>query len=121
MVQKAIAAYETAIRVEPDMTGPRTNLASLLERIARGRPGPQSAELMKRAESLRQDELPLLARDASLAPENADVQYRYGLALYLSDDYEGALRQLERAVELAPDVDQFQTALRLLKEKLQSQ
>lgn len=120
MVQKAIAAYETAIRVEPDMTGPRTNLASLLERVARGRPGPRSAELMQRAESLRRDELPLLARDASLAAENADVQYRYGLALYLSDDYDGALRQLERAVELAPEVDQFQTALRLLREKLQS-
>ena len=62
--------------------------------------------------------LPLLARDASLAPKNADVQYRYGLALYLSGDNEAALQQLQLAIDLAPDVETFQTALRLLKEKM---
>ncbi len=114
---EAIQAYETAIRIEPLMTGARTNLASLLERLAE-RIGPQSQQFSSRAEKLRGEELPLMARDASLAPDNADVQYRYGLALYLGGDQEAALKQLQRATELAPKVETFQTALELLKEKM---
>ena len=124
-IEQAIKAYETAIRVQPQMVGPRTNLASLLENLANQLasqgPHPQAADLRRRAETLRADELPLLKRDASLAPDNPDVQYRYGLALYLSGDYPAALQQLQKTVELAPDVEIFQTALRLLKEKMQSQ
>jgi len=114
MIPEAIAAYETAIRVEPNLAGPRTNLAALLDRLAE-RGDPQAAE---RATRLRAEELPFLARDAGLAPDNAVVQYRYGLALYLAGQLEGALRQLERAVELAPQVDEYRLALRLLREKL---
>lgn len=116
--EEAIRSYETAIRVEPLSTGPRTNLASLLERLAQERPGPEADRRLERVRELRQEELPLLARDASLAPENADVQYRYGLALYLAGDHEAALGQLERTVELAPDVPTFRTALELLREKM---
>ncbi len=115
---EAIAAYETAIRVEPNMTGPRTNLAATLERVAQQTRSPRAAEYLSRAAELREQELPLLARDASLAPDNADIQYRYGLALYLSGKNKEALKQLEMAVKLEPDVEIFQTAVRLLKEKL---
>ncbi len=118
-VPEAMEAYETAIKVEPLMTGARSNLASLLERVAGQYGGPTQSQFLARAADLRKEELPLMARDASLAPENADVQYRYGLALYLSGDYEAALSQLQLATELAPDVEIFQTALRALKEKLQ--
>jgi len=120
-LEEAIAAYETAIRVEPTMTGPRTNLAATLERYVQTTRSPQAAELMQRANELREEELPLIARDASLAPDNADIQYRYGLALYLAGQYETALQQLERAVALAPDVEVFQTAVRLLKERMAQQ
>jgi tetratricopeptide (TPR) repeat protein len=115
---EAIAAYETAIKVEPLTTGARTNLASLLERVASQSRGPDGPLMMQRAAELRRAELPLLGRDAALAPDNADVQYRYGLALYLSGDQQAALKQLERAVELAPEVETFQTALDLLREKI---
>lgn len=118
--EEAIESYETAIRVEPLATGPRTNLASLLERIAEERRGPDSIQLTQRARKLRAEELPLLARDAALAPAIADVQYRYGLALYLSGDHQAALEQLQKTVDLAPDVEIFRTALELLKDKLQS-
>ncbi len=74
--------------------------------------------MMQRAAELRSEELPLLGRDASLAPDNADVQYRYGLALYLGGDHQAALKQLQLAAELAPEVETFQTALRLLREKM---
>ncbi len=119
---EAIEAYETAMRLEPMTTGPRTNLASLLDRIAEEqRQQGQTATAMKslaRAQALRDEELPFLKRDALLAPDNADVQYRYGLALYLHGDETEALAQLEKAVELQPEVELFQTAVRLLKEKL---
>ncbi len=115
-VPEAIEAYETAIRVEPNMAGARTNLAALLDSLAE-RGDPRAAS---RAAELRQEELPLLARDAGLAPQNAQVQYRYGLALYLAGDLAAALRQLELAVTLAPDVEDYALALRLLREKLQA-
>ena len=115
---EAIAAYETAMRVEPSMTGPRTNLAATLERVAQETRSRQAPAYLARAKQLRSEELPLLARDAALAPDNADIQYRYGLALYLAGQNTEALKQLETAVELAPDVEVFQTAVRLLKEKL---
>jgi tetratricopeptide (TPR) repeat protein len=115
---EAIEAYETAIRVEPVMTGPRTNLASLLERLATQSQTSRGSEMLQRVSKLREQELSLLERDASLAPDNADIQYRYGLALYLAGRNDEALNQLEKAVELAPDVEIFQTALRLLREKL---
>ncbi len=118
--QDAIEAYQNAIKVEPNAVGARTNFADLLDRLAAtGR--PQSAEMNELAKQLRKEELPLLGRDAKLAPENAPVQYRYGLALYLDGDYKGALKQLERAVELDPSVEVYQTALRLLREKIEAE
>ena len=41
-----------------------------------------------------------------------------GLAMYLDGDQPGALKQLERAAELAPDVEDFKMAVRLLREKM---
>jgi tetratricopeptide (TPR) repeat protein len=118
---EAIEAYETAMRVEPGTTGPRTNLASLLEGLAGESQGLQAAQLMSRVAQLRAAELPLLGRDASLAPDNAQVQYRYGLALYLAGRMTEAMERLNRATELAPDVPDFRQARDLLQEKLQQQ
>lgn len=114
MYDDAIEAYETAIRVEPTVAGARTNLAALMEQMAE-RGDLQAGE---RAKLLRSQELPLLRRDAALAPENATIQYRYGLALYLAGDHPSALKQLQRAVELSPQATEFRTALRLLEEKM---
>lgn len=116
--QDAIEAYETAIRTEPKMTGPRTNLASMLERILPQSASQQRDDIMLRIEQLRQEELPLIARDASLAPENPGIQYRYGLALYLAGEMDKALEQLEIAVELAPDVPDFRQARDLLLQRI---
>ena len=88
---EAIKSYETAIRMEPNMTGARTNLASLLERLVGELPPAQAAQFMGRVAELRAAELPLLGRDAALAPENARVQYRYGLALYLAGRMDEAM------------------------------
>lgn len=117
--EEAVDAYRTAIRVEPNTTGPRSNLSSLLERVASQQPPQQATALLKEAETLREQELPLLERDANLAPDNASVQYRFGLALYLAGKMDEAMERLEKSVELEPEVPDFRQARDLLKEKLQ--
>ena len=117
--EEAVDAYRTAIRVEPNTTGPRSNLSSLLERVASQQPPQQATSLLKEAETLREQELPLLERDANLAPDNASVQYRFGLALYLAGKMNEAMERLEKSVELEPEVPDFRQARDLLKEKLQ--
>lgn len=118
---EALEAYETAIRIEPNATGARTNLAGLLENLAQNQ-SPARAQAMKtRIKELRTQELPLLARDAGLAPDNALIQHRYGLLLYLTGDYDKAKESLEKAVALDPENQQFQLVLNLLIEKMQSQ
>jgi predicted CXXCH cytochrome family protein len=134
---RAIDAYRTAIRVEPNVTGPRTNLASLHERLAEQfqqaaqqqvysrnreaalRSAQQAAEHAAQADQLREDELPLLARDARLAPDSAPIQYRYGLALYLQGRMKEAEQSLRKAVQLEPQTPEFLLGLTLLYQKLE--
>jgi tetratricopeptide (TPR) repeat protein len=106
--QEAVRAYQTAIHVQPDVVGPRTNLAQLLERL-------RDAEGAAR---YRAEELPLLRRDAQLAPKHAIIQYRYGLSLYLGGQAEAALPVLQRAHELEPNNTDYLLALTLLNEHL---
>lgn len=129
----AIRAYSDAMRVESGTTGPRTNLAAVLDnlmsiaeenatarKVLEAVGGDQGVRgVPKKIDQLRREELPLLARDAALAPTIPDLQYRYGLALYLAGDTDQARKQLQLAVELAPEVEQFATALRLLNEQIE--
>jgi len=111
---EAIQAYEYAIRVEPNAAGSRSQLASLLDSMAQ--PGDEKAAA--RSATLRAEELPLLARDAKLAPTIAVVQYRYGLALYLSGDKEASLERLRLATELDPSSIPFKSARMALEADL---
>ena len=96
-LDKAEEAYRMAIRVEPQMTGPRSNLAALLEQVIseemaryQRRLTPEGvAQKQQEVQRLRRDELQNLARDAKLLPDSAAIQYRYGLALYLHDEQRG--------------------------------
>jgi tetratricopeptide (TPR) repeat protein len=133
--QEAREAYETAIRIEPTATGARTNLAAWhdlqaepLERQRMQAMTNRDEETARRlfegamehrmeSARLRSEELQLLARDARLAPDNAPVQYRYGLSLYLHGDYENAEAALLRAATLEPTVPDFVLAVALLYEK----
>jgi tetratricopeptide (TPR) repeat protein len=80
--------------------------------------GPQAQAVMSRVADLREDELPRLGRDAELASDNAGLQYRYGLALYLAGKMDQAMERLNRAVELEPLVPDFRQARDLLQQKL---
>jgi tetratricopeptide (TPR) repeat protein len=106
---QAIKHYGDAIRVQPGVVGPRSNLAGLLERLNRS----------DEAKALREQELPLLLRDAGLAPDNAALQYRVGLACYLAGRLEEAESALNRAVELSPRNPDFVLFLALFYEKQQ--
>lgn len=109
-------AYRTAIRVEPGMTGPRSNLAALLDRwveeeqrqsAGRTATTPRGEQWKSESAALRREEVTLLTRDVRLIPESADIQYRYGLALYLTGDADGAERALREACRLAPENPDF--------------
>jgi predicted CXXCH cytochrome family protein len=133
---RAEAAYTRAIQVEPSVTGPRTNLAAMYERELRPleremqqltiqrqkeqalKLAQQAAEKKAKLDRLRAEELQLLARDAGLAPDNAPIQYRYGLSLYLHHRYPDAVRALKRAYELEPKQPDFVLGLALLYQKL---
>lgn len=114
----AIESYQKAIAVEPETTGPRTNLAQLLESLAERETGPRREKLLEQTQILRAQELPRLKRDAELAPDLAALQYRYGLALYLAGHADEAMKQLERAVEINPEVPVYQQARDALKQQL---
>ncbi|MBA61201.1 MAG: hypothetical protein CMJ76_02440 [Planctomycetaceae bacterium] len=127
---KAEQAYRLAIQVEPNATGPRSNLAELYTRLAENitrqyQQNPQQAppntqqtlqNYLMEAEKLRNDEFVNFQRDASYAPENAAVQYRYGLALYRKGQLEDAVEVLRTVHELEPRTPIYMIALsRLLQ------
>lgn len=120
--ESAIEHYRNAMRVEPGVTGPRTNLAALLERNltsqavgGSGAVHPDSP-IAQEIRELRQAELKLLARDVKLLPEAASLQYRYGLALYADGQKDAAMEHLLKAAELEPNgYDYVQGVTLLLK------
>ena len=127
---KAEQAYRLAIQVEPNATGPRSNLAELYTRLAenlarqyqqsRQQVPPNVQESIQnyllQAETLRSDEFVNFERDASYAPENAAVQYRYGLALYRNGQLEKAIEVLRKVHQLEPRTPIYMIALsRLLQ------
>ena len=117
--QQAIEHYQKAILVEPSVTGPRTNLAALLDRNLSSQPNPESKAaiaLKKEIDRLRQEELPLLKRDVDLLPTAAGIQYRYGFALYLAGQKDLAAIHLVRAAELEITRSDFAQAAALALE-----
>ncbi len=116
----AIESYETAVRVEPRAVGPRSNLAALLENMAeaQGVPPVQAEDYRQRAMALRREELPLMERDANLAPTLPELQFRLGQLQYLTGDSENALQSFKKAIDLDPDEPRYRYMRMLLNEKL---
>ena len=114
-IKSAIAAYQTALRLGPHTTGPRTNLARLLDEAGR----------QDEATRLRKEELQLLARDvrhlpASVPPPmRAAVHFRYGLALFLDAQIQQSREELEKAHQLDPNHPYFLFVLAKLYEQLE--
>jgi Flp pilus assembly protein TadD len=135
-LERARAAYETAIRVEPRVSGPRSNLAELCDQLAEAamRRADQARQRgsetrvqqavgeaerhRERARQLRREELDNLERDARLLPESPDVQHRYGMLLYLHRKMEDAERALAEAHRLDPNNPRFLMGLVLFHKEL---
>lgn len=116
----AEAAYREAIHIEPGLSGARANLAAVLDTQLQNPSLPLSSRtsLENQIKTLREEEFELLARDARLVPNNAAIQYQYGLALYLREQLEPALTALGKAVELEPRTADFRLAYALLLHKM---
>ncbi len=107
-VEQAIEHLTTAIKLEPYLTGPRAELASLMQEH-----GGNEAEIRR----LRKEEADLMERDTKLAPENADIFYRLGLLRYTLGEYDKADAAFRDACEKAPRDYDYRMALALLEEK----
>jgi tetratricopeptide (TPR) repeat protein len=102
----------TAIRIEPYLTGPRGELARLLDSLG-------DPETVDEARALRKKEVELLERDFQLLPEASMLRYRHGMLLYLLDEPKRALESLRQACRLDPNSYQTWLALALLCENQQ--
>jgi len=112
--------YELAIGLEPTMTGPRSNLAALLDQLAEARSEQvraaireqdeavadkgmrEVASLAAEAARLRQEELDLLEHGSLQVPDNAEWQRRVGLLRHLHGWKKEAESALLRAWLLQP-------------------
>lgn len=118
--QEARKEYELAISLEPTMTGPRSNLAALLDGLVqaadeRFRAAAQQRDeaaaaaamqemdsLIAQAAQLRQQELDLLEQGSLQVPENSEWQRRVGLLRHLQGWRKEAEAALLRAWLLQP-------------------
>jgi predicted CXXCH cytochrome family protein len=104
----AVEHFRTAIQLEPYMSGPRGELATLLQEQ-----GGNDSEIRQ----LREEEAELLERDARLAPENAEISYQLGLLRYLLGEFDAAQTALAAACSRSPQNYEFLMALALLLER----
>jgi len=107
--EEAIRCYRNAIRFDPAVMGPRSNLAQLL--LQNGK--------TDEANELQLEEVQLMARDARLLPDNAMLQYRLGLLQYTLGHEKEAETALAAAAKLEPRSADFQMAITLFYEKYQ--
>jgi Flp pilus assembly protein TadD len=125
-INDAIASYRNAMSVQPELTGPRSNLAALLDlkasqlngeirQLASQRQLSKSQRdalvakielLNSQSKDLRAQEHVRLGRDIKRV-ENVTgahfLHYRYGMSNYLQGDTDAALKHLKLAVEKAPE------------------
>ena len=106
---EAIEQYGTAIDLDPEVAGPRSNLSELLSRLGKE----------EQAQELRRQEEKLLARDVKLMPDNAPLHYRLGLLEYLLGKEAEAEKSLQQAVAREPRTGQYLLTLALLYDKQQ--
>lgn len=107
-IRKSMASLRDAIRIEPYLSGPRSELARLLEQM-----GGDADEVRR----LREEEVKLLERDSELLADSGRPHYQRGMLLYLLDRNAEAIAALEEAVRIEPRSFDYLTALALLYEQ----
>ncbi len=117
-IEEAIAEYRTAIRLDPSVVGPRSNLAALYSRLASNEKYPQRETAKKQARNWREEEEKLMTRDAKLLPKNGNIQFRLALIRHALGRSKEAVEPMKRAVELLPRQTDYRLYLAQLYEKL---
>jgi tetratricopeptide (TPR) repeat protein len=107
-IGQAIEHFQAAIELEPYMSGPRAELATLLQQQ-----GAAAGDVQR----LRREEADLLERDSKLAPDSAEILYQLGMLRYLLNELDAAQIALSSATEKAPQNYEFLMALALLLER----
>jgi tetratricopeptide (TPR) repeat protein len=107
-LQDAISHLTAAIKLEPYLAGPRSELASLMQ---------EHGGDVKEITRLRAEEADLMDRDSTLAPDNADIFYHLGLLRYTLGEWEKADTAFHKACEKAPRNYDYRMALALLRVK----
>lgn len=114
--------YRNAIRVEPNIPGPRTNLALLLDAKQRVLPAAADREqAAEEADRLRREEHALLKVDIERAkdlPNTHALHYGYAMASYLQEEYDETKKHLGIALEQQPESEQYLQAMALFLEKI---
>jgi tetratricopeptide (TPR) repeat protein len=105
---EAVEYLRNAIRLQPYLSGPRMELASLLGTQ------PGNEDEVRR---LRVEEAELLERDSKLAPNHATIFYQLGRLRYLLGDYDKSQEAIETACRLAPRSYDYLMFLALLHDK----
>jgi tetratricopeptide (TPR) repeat protein len=105
---QAIEHLLAAIRLEPYMAGPRSELASLLHEQ-----GGKPSEIRQ----LREEEADLIERDSQLAPDNAEIFYQLGLLRYLLGQLDEAQAAFTAACDRSPQNYEYLMMLALLHER----
>lgn len=106
-VTSAMAALERAIRVQPEVTGPRTKLAQLQQAV-----GDAAAAKQRLAE-----EAAIWRRHAQWAPRRAEIHFEHALAEYRAANLPAAHDACRRAWELSPERSVYLLTLAELCEK----
>jgi adenylate cyclase len=92
-VQRSVALFEDAIRIDPDNTQARVGLALALTLIYRNRWDPDPAKVLARADEAA-------TRAIAAAPNYAQAHYVKAEVLGLSNRFDAALATYDRAIAL---------------------
>ncbi|QEG23316.1 multiheme c-type cytochrome [Mariniblastus fucicola] len=120
-LNQAADSYRTAIRLQPELTGPRSSLAYILENKVQSLQSQlqqsnseaarnQIENLMAQITDLRKRDHELLGIDVERAaglPGVHTLHYRYGMSSYLQKDLATAEKHLKIAAEMAPEQEGY--------------
>jgi len=119
----AVKHLRTAIRQEPYLTGPRTELSQVLAQMLADPRGAEDAKKVgasaDEVRQLREEEVGLLERDAKLLPNDPFPHYRRGRLLYLLGREDDAREALAEAARLGPNEYEYWMWLALICERQQ--
>jgi adenylate cyclase len=93
VVQRSVALFEDALRIDPDNSQARVGLAQALTLIYRNRWDPEPAKVLARADEAA-------SRAISTAPNYAHAHYVKAEVLGLSNRFDAALATYDRAIAL---------------------